>query len=220
MQTTSKCNLRLLGDSIFDNAAYVPGEHPVAEQLQAKLKGRSIQVKLSAVDGAVTRDVCGYQLPDRGVDRELLVLSTGGNDALGHISLLHGTSTAQFSEILTHFHFIREGFRRDYAGLLDTLQATGSPVLVCTIYNPDFGRDEHTQSLQEPAEAALSFFNDVIVQEATKRGFSILDLREVSTESDDFANPIEPSARGGDKITDLICEWVISTLECPSTKCA
>jgi hypothetical protein len=220
MEKTYERNIRLLGDSIFDNAAYVPGEPPVAEQLQVKLKSRSIRVKLSAVDGAVTRNVLENQLPDSAMDRELLVLSTGGNDALGHIGLLHETSTAKPAEILSQFHFIREGFRRDYARLLDTLNVTGCPVLVCTIYNPDFGRSADTRNLQEPAEAALSFFNDVIVQEATKRGFPTLDLREVSTESSDFANPIEPSAQGGDKITDRICEWVISTLECPSNKCA
>jgi hypothetical protein len=40
----------LLGDSIFDNAAYVPGEPPVIEQLRAHLP-KNWQATLLAVDG-------------------------------------------------------------------------------------------------------------------------------------------------------------------------
>lgn len=46
----------LLGDSIFDNAAYVPGEPAVAEQLAAVLPA-DLTVELHAVDGSVTAEV-------------------------------------------------------------------------------------------------------------------------------------------------------------------
>lgn len=212
--------IRLLGDSIFDNAAYVPGQPPVAEQLQEKVKGHAIQVVLSAVDGAVTEDVSTSQLSSILTEDELLVLSTGGNDALRHIELLFEQSSQKIGETLARFHFIRERFRKDYETLLNELKATNLPVLICTIYNPDFERDEDTKNLQKPAEAALSFFNDVIVQEATKRLFPLLDLREVANESGDFANPIEPSFEGGDKITERICDWALSTIASQSTKSA
>ena len=42
----------LLGDAIFDNAAYVPGGQPVATQLRAAL-GRDWQVTLLATDGHI-----------------------------------------------------------------------------------------------------------------------------------------------------------------------
>src|SRR5437764_9100023 len=76
----------LLGDSIFDNAVYVPGGPPFVEQLRAVL-GRDWQVTLLAIDGHVTADTIGQlaKLP-RGATH--LVISAGGNDALGHLDLL------------------------------------------------------------------------------------------------------------------------------------
>lgn len=56
-------HLLLLGDSVFDNAAYVPGEPSVAEQVRQCLAQRSQpgawQVTLCAEDGAVTSEVPG-----------------------------------------------------------------------------------------------------------------------------------------------------------------
>ena len=46
----------LLGDSIFDNASYVPGKQPVIDQLRGQLP-TSWEATLLAVDGDVTKDV-------------------------------------------------------------------------------------------------------------------------------------------------------------------
>ncbi len=62
----------------------------------------------------------------------------------------------------------------------------------------------YDQELQKLAEAGLSFFNDVITEEALRRHSPILDLREVCSEPEAFANDIEPSEVGGDLITDAI----------------
>ena len=70
----------LLGDSIFDNAPYVPGKPPVVEQLQSLLPG-GWEATLLAVDGHVTNDVPG-QLARLPEDSTHLVVSVGGNDAL------------------------------------------------------------------------------------------------------------------------------------------
>ena len=61
-----------------------------------------------------------------------------------------------------------------------------------------------TESYKKLAEAGLSFFNDVITEEALRRDLPILDLREVCSEPPAFANDIEPSEVGGDLITDSI----------------
>src|SRR5687767_4573555 len=76
----------LLGDSIFDNAVYVPGGPSVIEQLGTSL-GRDWQATLLAVDGHVAADVAG-QLAGLPTDATHLVISAGGNDALGHSGLL------------------------------------------------------------------------------------------------------------------------------------
>jgi hypothetical protein len=51
-------HLVLLGDSIFDNAAYVPGGPDVRAQLQERLP-HDWRVTLLAVDGHRTSDVAG-----------------------------------------------------------------------------------------------------------------------------------------------------------------
>jgi hypothetical protein len=58
------------------------------------------------------------------------------------------------------------------------------------------------------AVAALALFNDIITREAFGRGLPLVDLRLVCAEDADYANPIEPSARGGAKIAGAIAELV------------
>jgi hypothetical protein len=71
----------LLGDSIFDNAAYVRGGPDVVRQLREMLPA-GWSATLLAVDGAVTRSVPA-QIARLPADATHLVLSVGGNDALG-----------------------------------------------------------------------------------------------------------------------------------------
>jgi len=56
---------------------------------------------------------------------------------------------------------------------------------------------------QQAAEAGLLFFNDAIIQAASQRSLTVIDLRQVCTELNDFANPIEPSDQGGKKIAKV-----------------
>jgi hypothetical protein len=50
----------------------------------------------------------------------------------------------------------------------------------------------------------LCVFNDVILRVALQHRLGIIDLRLVCTEPADYANPIEPSSRGGQKIARAI----------------
>ena len=93
-------------------------------------------------------------------------------------------------------------FRVRYARAIDAILGHGQPLIVCTIYNPKFSDPE----LQRLAETALSFFNDVITEEALRRRLPVIDLRDVCSDQSAFANPIEPSELGGNLITDAIIE--------------
>jgi GDSL-like Lipase/Acylhydrolase family len=193
--------LILLGDSIFDNKAYVrPGERDVVTHLRAKLDPSQWHCELWAVDGSVAGDVPS-QL-ERGSVRPpaVFVLSAGGNDALGYLDLLHDPATESFGEVLVRLHGIRERFRVGYAATLDRILALGQPLIVCTVYNPRFPEE----LIQKAGETALSVFNDVIVQEALGRKLPIIDLRAVCTDDAHFANEIEPSEWGGEAIADAI----------------
>jgi hypothetical protein len=63
--------------------------------------------------------------------------------------------------------------------------------------------------IQKMAEAGLSFFNDVITEEALKLKLPIIDLRDVCAGDEAFANPIEPSEIGGDLITNAIISHLL-----------
>ena len=192
----------LLGDSIFDNASYVPGSPDVVKQLQTRLP-KDWRATLLAVDGHVVADV-SRQLEDLPGDATHLAVSVGGNDALGYSGVLY-ESVRSVSEAVSHLANIRDSFRSKYRKMLAQVLSHKLPTIVCTIYDAIPG-------LAREAAAALTLFNDVIVSEATRAGVSILELRLICTDAADYSplSPIEPSSRGGDKIAAALAEALSS----------
>ena len=186
----------LLGDSIFDNAAYVRGGPDVVTQLQDMLPAGS-HATLLAVDGDVTAGVV-YQLERLPADATHLVLSVGGNDALGHVGLLARPARVG-AEVLEWFADAVDAFEREYTRLLDHIVGLGLPLVVCTIYNGNLDASQ-----RHAARAAVAIFDDAIQRAARARGLPVIELRFVCTEPADYANPIEPSVQGGAKIAGSI----------------
>jgi hypothetical protein len=190
----------LLGDSIFDNARYVPDGPPVIEQLRAHLP-RGWRGTLLARDGAVVEDV-PHQLARLPADATHLVISAGGNNALGNSGLLGDTalSAAEGFAALAAVHL---RFRREYREMLRAALAAGKPTAVCTVYDAVPG-------LPPPAVTGLAVFNDVILREAAAAGLPALDLRPLCNEPRDYSavSPIEPSKLGGLKIVQGIIRVV------------
>jgi lysophospholipase L1-like esterase len=187
----------LLGDSVFDNAAYVGGGADVVTRLRA-LVPVGWRATLKAVDGSVVNHV-SWQLETTPDDATHLVVSAGGNDALMNAGML-GEGAESFAEVLNRLAGVAEAFESDYRRMLDALRATDVPVAVSTIYYPRM-EDPLVQRL---ACAALATFNDVITRAAFEEGLPLLDLRLVCDEDSDYANPIEPSEAGGAKIARAI----------------
>ena len=190
----------LLGDSIFDNAAYVGRGPDVVAQLAAALPA-GWRSTLLAVDGAVIDDV-GRQLARIPPDATHLVVSVGGNDALGHTGLLDRPATSS-AQVLGWLADAVEGFERRYRRLLDEVVRLGLPTTLCTIYEGNLG-----PPVQRLARTALAVFDDAILRLAAERGLPTIELRHVCTEPADYANPIEPSVRGGEKIARAIVKAV------------
>jgi lysophospholipase L1-like esterase len=186
----------LLGDSIFDNGVYVPGEPAVVDQLRAALP-KDWTVSLLAVDGHLTADVAKQieALPQHATH---LVVSCGGNDALGYLPVL-ADGARSVADALDRLAGIRADFGKEYRRMLKNAVATRKYVTVCTIYDciPD---------LEPAAHTALSMFNEVILREAVLARVAIVDLRLVCTERSDYSalSPIEPSGSGGEKIVAAI----------------
>jgi GDSL-like Lipase/Acylhydrolase family len=194
-------HLFMMGDSVFDNAAYVRSGEPDVRQQVADLLGEGDQVTSAARDGAVIAGTA-EQLGGRPPDASHIVVSAGGNDALQAASVLE-TRVSSMSDALEMLADVAENFRRQYAALLQQLASTRLPVGVCTIYDPRFP----DARLRRAGTTALSVLNDAITREAFSRGFAAIDLRLVCDRDEDFANPIEPSAIGGAKIARAIVDF-------------
>jgi hypothetical protein len=190
----------LLGDSIFDNGAYVAPDPDVIVQLRGRL-GAGWSATLVAVDGHLTDDVRS-QLARVPKDATFLVVSVGGNDALGFSSLLNEPARS-VAEAVARLAQAQARFTERYARMLDAVLALGVPTAVCTIYDANYPEPQ-----RQIVVAALALFNDVISRAAFRRGLPLIDLRLICTDPADYANPIEPSAQGGDKIAAVIAALV------------
>ncbi|HEX8668767.1 MAG TPA: SGNH/GDSL hydrolase family protein [Allosphingosinicella sp.] len=193
----------LLGDSIFDNAAYVRGGPDVVKQLQRRLP-TDWKASLRAVDGAVTRGVAS-QLSRLPSDATHLVVSAGGNDALGASHVL-GQSVASVAEAVSLLETAQRRFAADYEAMVDGVAALRLPTALCTIYDTPPSEPD-----QRIIRTALAVFNDVITRAAFARGLPLIDLRLICDEDEDYANPIEPSVHGGEKISAAIARFVSGT---------
>jgi GDSL-like Lipase/Acylhydrolase family len=192
----------LLGDSIFDNAAYVTAGAPdVVRQVRNRLPHGS-EATLAAVDGSKMRDV-SEQLRYLPADATHLIVSAGGNDALDNSDFLTAPAHST-AEALLGLADIGDEFEGGYLAMLAEVLARGLPTAICTVYYPRFPE----AALQRMAVTGLAAFNDSIIRAAFTHGLPLLDLRLICTEEGDYANPIEPSARGGEKIARAIVKAV------------
>jgi hypothetical protein len=190
----------LLGDSIFDNARYVPDRPPVIEQVRRGLPA-GWKATLGAVDGHTVEDVA-LQLPRVPADATHLVLSVGGNDALMASGLLPERAST-VGAALARLAGTLGTFRTAYTAPLDRVLALGKPTALCTIY-------DSIPMLGDAERAALAGFNDVIARAAVRVGIPLIDLRVICDTPDDYSplSAIEPSVTGGAKIANAICRLV------------
>jgi len=198
--TTRDPHVVLLGDSIFDNHRYVTPGPDVVTQLRAQLPHRS-SATLRAVDGAVTAGL-GGQLRDIPAEATHLVVSIGGNDALQNADLLT-QRVSNSAEALSAFAARLSRFESSYRDAIRRVIARGLPTTVCTIYNGNLDEAQATA-----ARMGVALFNDVILRAALEQQVDVLELRHVCSEPADYANPIEPSVRGGLKIARAIAAIV------------
>ena len=210
----------LCGDSIFDNSPYVqPDEPDVTTQVNALLPEGSEATRL-AVDGDVTENIY-RQLQSLPNDATHLFISVGGNDALGGINVF-SEPVANVGEALIYVNTMRNQFETRYKEMLQHALSQQLPLTVCSVYYPRFHSQNlervfpdnnrvNGETLQQMAMAALANFNDAIFRQAFQLKVPLIDLRVLCDEDADFANPIEPSAVGGQKIARAIVDMLDSS---------
>src|SRR5215468_4378233 len=191
----------LLGDSVFDNKAYVDGGLDVIAQVRRRIPD-GWKASVRAVDGSVVENVRKQAL-DLPADATHLVVSVGGNDAILNAGILQ-QEVASSAEVLDRLADIAGEFEYRYCEMLEGVLSLKKPTAVCTIYYPRIP-EPFTQKI---AVAALATFNDVIIRRAFLAGVPLIDLRLVCDEDSDYANEIEPAEKGGGKISNAIVRLV------------
>ena len=194
-------HLVLLGDSIFDNASYTAGGPAVIDQVRA-LAPPGWRASLLAIDGSVADDVA-RQAGRIPADATHLVLSAGGNDALRESSIIE-TRVSSAGEAMGLLANVADTFGRSYRQAVEACLRPELPLALCTIYNgcfPDL-------IFQRVASVAVMVFNDAIIRTAIENALPVIDLRAICSAPEDYANPIEPSSVGGERIARAIVALV------------
>lgn len=197
----------LLGDSILDNGAYTEGGPDVVAHLRGMLPA-GWRATLLALDGSLIGDLEG-QLSGLPQDTTHVVVSVGGNNVVMDLDILRSRVRSE-PEALVNLGYRVALFERAYRAAINRVLSPRREMVICTIYNASLDTDAGAEALGfsiEEAAAALvmlTTFNDVILRVAFEANLRVIELRLVCTEPADYANAIEPSVRGGEKIARAI----------------
>ena len=158
-----------------------------------------------------------------------IIVSIGGNDLLHNISFLQTTS--ELSKVMgkdarigkwgvrelnpsrnkvfeeTYFEIIKP-FIKQYETIVANLSNHRAKLLLCTVYEGDLVDSDEFSDVNNSSKTMVSLFNDIVYRTANKYGADVLELREIFVRPEDYANPIEPSHIGGEKLGKAIQKWV------------
>ena len=198
----------LLGDSIIDNKIYVQnGELSVKEHLEEMSESMFNQI---AVDGHTTKDVLNLQLDQLPKICTHKVLSIGGNDLLEQVSFLKNKEVLTAKEVMEQAVCKLAPIKKRYRTIVEKLSQENSKLLLCTVYEGNLTNDLFYRDIAFASQAMVSMLNDVIFSTAATFNVDVLELRNIFTTPEDYANPIEPSHIGGKKLASRIIEWIRS----------
>jgi len=202
--------ITLIGDSIFDNLSYVEnnGDPCVLQQLWRKIRYNALpwEVKFLAQDGATVEDVINGQIKLIPPTTTFLVVSVGGNNGLQFLDD-HANQFWNPCMWLTLWREFSQKFNEVYsilAASIDDIQTAEMSVAVCTIYQPKWT----IPGSKEIVLPVIYYMNYVIKSFAKTHGFHVIDVYAMFTDDSDYANPIEPSCKGGDKLTNNMIKMV------------
>ena len=200
--------VNLLGDSIIDNKFYVgPHELSVTEHLHNL---NDDVINSIAVDGHTTSDVLSFQLDKLPKLSTHKVLSIGGNDLLEQIYFLKNKEEFTVKEVMEQAVCKLAPIKNRYRTIVQNLSQQNSKILLCTVYEGNLLDDSLYSDIAFASQAMVSMLNDIIFSTAATYKVDVLELRNIFTKPEDYANPIEPSHKGGKKLASGIIEWVKS----------
>ena len=188
------------GDSILDCGHYNPhGVHPAQllvrndDRLFPEFAGRDLASRRPArlvhraVDGATVSGLQAQMQGLRAAGESLALLTVGGNDLLRGLAADRGSGLLAFEKALESF-LVRLPVR---------------PVLVGSVYDPTFGKDENNFLAVDPrvARANLRRMNEILSAMGTRFGRAVdIHAHFMTGDASWFTRTIEPSLTGASEI--------------------
>jgi lysophospholipase L1-like esterase len=183
---TNNDTVILMGDSVLNNANYVPSGKSVYDRLKTKLS-KVINV---AKDGATINDLYGQldKIPvDLNKSDTYIFISAGGNDILNKRTELSSNDIRRLFDMYMEF----------LKALRTKLGSVN--VNIINLYLP-------TNPRYQSYKTSVEQWNKLINESSNKVGemYNIVDLYALLTSPNDFVYDIEPSESSSDKISSLI----------------
>lgn len=196
--------LHLMGDSILDNGVYTETGVSTMDMVVDALP--DWKVDRQALDGATITSTGKqphsvdliYKLTGLRTEHSKRVISMGGNDLLPLVGGLAEDEDKPVSYIAS-LEPIANQFEKEYR---EVLKLYDCPTLVMTIWRPHFG----DPTVDAACNVLVGCFNGIIWRLAQEHGADVFDLHGQSN-SDWYANPIEPNLTGSEHIAKAICDW-------------
>jgi len=132
-------------------------------------------------------------------DATHVVISIEGNHAIRESGLLAGKPDSM-EEGLARLSYAADQFENKVEALIRAAQETRLPTVICSMWPPRYPEPTH----QRAAVAALGIFNSRILRCAVDARISLVDLRRVCSEQQDYADQTMLSRSGLQKAANLI----------------
>jgi hypothetical protein len=185
----------LIGDGLGDLAR--ANERGAGTLEGTLMPGRRDQWKLSVIAAdQIGRSSPLFNFPD---DATHVVISIEGNQAIRESGLLEG-KPASMAAGLARLSYAADQFENKVEALIQAAQATRLPTVICSMWPPRYQDPTH----QRAAVAALGIFNSRILRRAVEARISLVDLRPVCNEPEDYADDTMLSRHGLQKAANVI----------------
>jgi hypothetical protein len=199
----------LLGDALVDTYRAIdktPGEFE-----DALLPGTRDQWKISVVSSAeVERAGPALVLPR---DATHAIIFIEGNHAIEQSGLLHSRPDA-YGQKLEQLSLAADEFEHTLERLIHVAKAARLVIMVCTMFQPNYKDPVR----QRTACAALAVFNDRVTKRAAAARVSLIDLRLICDEPEDYDTPAQLSKSGLQKAANVI-RFAMFELDAGARRC-
>jgi hypothetical protein len=199
----------LLGDALLD--AYSSIDKSPGEFEDALLPGTRDQWTISVVSAAeVERAGTALVLPG---DATHAIIFIEGNHAIEQSGLLHSQPTA-YGQTLEQLSLAADEFEHTLERLIHVAQSARLVIMVCTMFQPN----HKDRVRQRTACAALAVFNDRVIKRAAEARVSLIDLRLICNEPEDYDNATQLSQSGLQKAANVI-RFAMLELDAGARRC-